>query len=265
MTDADLNQFKELRLKELEVVELILERLTHPKANILEIGAGAGWQARRLSEIGYRVEAVEVSTSIHKESREGSIREYDGKNLPYESHYFDVVFSSNTLEHVEEPAHLNAEIIRVLKKDGYAIHYVPTSTWRILSLLTYYPALFKELYQKLSARTSKKNYKKSDHNQLNNGINYSLGFLLLKFMRILVPTKHGAKGSAFGEIFSFRTSSWIRLFQQMGWKINDITSNKMLLTGYHLLGARLSIPIRMRLSRIFGSTAVLFVMSRDKH
>ena len=43
-----------------------------------------------------------------------------GENLPFEDEYFDLVYSTNVLEHTQEPGKVLCEIIRVLKPGGFA-------------------------------------------------------------------------------------------------------------------------------------------------
>ncbi|WP_260945690.1 class I SAM-dependent methyltransferase [Aliarcobacter cryaerophilus] len=50
---------------------------------------------------------------------------YDGNRLPFEDGYFDFVFSSSVLEHVEDLDNSLNEINRVLKVGGITVHSVP--------------------------------------------------------------------------------------------------------------------------------------------
>ena len=68
-----------------------------PGSRILEIGAGAGWQSRALAQMGFAVEAVDVASALHADTRVFPVEEYDGRHLPFADESFDVVFSSNVL------------------------------------------------------------------------------------------------------------------------------------------------------------------------
>lgn len=48
-----------------------------------------------------------------------------GETMPFEDNAFDVVFSTNVLEHVQNLNDVIAETVRVLKPGGYAHHIVP--------------------------------------------------------------------------------------------------------------------------------------------
>jgi 2-polyprenyl-3-methyl-5-hydroxy-6-metoxy-1,4-benzoquinol methylase len=134
--------FKQLRLAEVED-SIALLRQYKDSGDLLEIGAGTGWQSKALSSAGYRVDAVDLPAdsdiSNHAHSRDWPIRDYDGAHLPFADRSFDIVYSSNVLEHVVELDTLTQEMERVLRPGGVALHLLPNSTWRLLSLVTYYP------------------------------------------------------------------------------------------------------------------------------
>lgn len=107
-------------------------------SKILEIGSGTGWQANYLESMGFEVSAVDLKDGNYSEKSVREIDFYDGVNLPYSNDSFDIVFSSNVLEHVKEVKNFQYEIKRVLKKDGFCLHALPSSTWRFWTTLTAY-------------------------------------------------------------------------------------------------------------------------------
>lgn len=100
------------------------------KGSVLEIGAGTGWQAKILAERGYQVTAIDLPSSNYRNDRIWPVIDYDGSRLPFEDATFDVVFSSNVLEHIPHVRAFQKEIHRVLEPDGYAVHILPSSSWR---------------------------------------------------------------------------------------------------------------------------------------
>ena len=109
-----------------------------PRAGrLLEIGAGTGWQARAFAARGFDVSAIDIPQSNYKSARVWPVIDYDGIRIPFPDHSFDVVFSSNTLEHVPHVRSFQAEMARVLKPDGVAVHLMPTATWHAWSSLTH--------------------------------------------------------------------------------------------------------------------------------
>jgi 2-polyprenyl-3-methyl-5-hydroxy-6-metoxy-1,4-benzoquinol methylase len=127
-----LTHLKALRTAELDKVVAFFPR----GARILEIGAGTGDQAAQLVARGFAVEALEVSNSNYTDARIFPITNYDGSSIPFPDNYFDVVYSSNVLEHVADLSTLHAEVKRVLSPNGYAVHVLPTHVWRIWTILT---------------------------------------------------------------------------------------------------------------------------------
>jgi 2-polyprenyl-3-methyl-5-hydroxy-6-metoxy-1,4-benzoquinol methylase len=105
-------------------------------SKILEIGSGTGWQANFLESLGFEVCAVDLKDSNYAESSVREIDYYDGVNLPYSNKSFDIVFSSNVLEHIKEIEDFQHEIMRVLTTDGFCLHALPSSSWRFWTTIT---------------------------------------------------------------------------------------------------------------------------------
>ena len=136
------SMFRELRLAEIgDTIELL--RRYRSSGDLLEIGAGTGWQAKALAGTGYAVTAIDLPASAdisnHARSREWPIVDYDGSHIPFGDESFDIIYSSNVLEHVVDLDGLTSEMKRVLRPGGLALHLVPNGNWRVLSLISYYP------------------------------------------------------------------------------------------------------------------------------
>jgi ubiquinone/menaquinone biosynthesis C-methylase UbiE len=117
-------------LEQLRRVELeALKEYFQPPKLVLEVGAGSGWQAAILKSWGCQVVAIDVPHRPRSPSRPTwyPILDYDGLHMPFRDSCFDIVFSPNVLEHVEDLHHLLIETRRVLKDTGFVIHVVPTS------------------------------------------------------------------------------------------------------------------------------------------
>jgi ubiquinone/menaquinone biosynthesis C-methylase UbiE len=102
---------EQLRLAELESALAWIR----PSQSILEIGAGAGWQARELSQRNHHVEAVDLPASSYAQQRVWKIRDYDGVHLPFADGAFDVVYTSHVLAHVANLHDLLAHAVRVTR------------------------------------------------------------------------------------------------------------------------------------------------------
>lgn len=257
MSTADF--LETIRLVELRQIEAILGARVPGDARILEIGAGTGWQSRELAERGYQVFAIDIPTSNHGKGRIWPIIDFDGRHIPFANAGFDVVYSSNVLEHVEDIATLNAEMARVLRPGGYAIHYVPTSAWRAWSLLAFYPALFLDAWGRMRGRLFPEKGRIAETAGAHAPPSAPFA---RKLVRRILPHAHGAQGTYWTELARFKRGSWDRLFTESGWSIDSYGRNEMFLTGEMLMGKWLPVAWRKRLSSMLGCTAHLYVLRR---
>lgn len=122
-TPAHLQALRESELK-------LVRSLLPASGRLLEIGAGAGWQARALAAAGYEVSAIDLPASNYRDARIWPVTDYDGVTLPFAPATFDIVFSSNVLEHIPHVRAFQSEIRRVLRPGGLAVHVLPSASWR---------------------------------------------------------------------------------------------------------------------------------------
>lgn len=115
----------------------IVLNMMPPRGRVLEIGAGTGWQASVLKNHGYVVSAIDLNSSLYQANRVWPVTEYDGNNIPFEDGTFDIIYSSNVLEHIPHIYEFQKEIHRVLKPNGVVIHVLPSSSWRFWSNITH--------------------------------------------------------------------------------------------------------------------------------
>ncbi len=98
---------------------LIEQELPPPPARILEVGCGSGEFLQRLQQRGYLVRGCELSESLVAAAHARGLREevYQGSGtaLPEADNAYDVVLSSDVLEHVppEGRARFLDEMVRV--------------------------------------------------------------------------------------------------------------------------------------------------------
>lgn len=111
--------------------------LIQPHFRVLDYGAGRGAQIaedgspfrRSLKTLKGRVAHVEgcdVDPAVLENPYVDAAKVFDpAKPLPYPDASFDLIFSSWVLEHVEDPATVSAELMRVLKPGGYLCAVTP--------------------------------------------------------------------------------------------------------------------------------------------
>src|SRR5262245_41188461 len=182
----------------------ILPHLT-PGGRILEIGGGTGYQAKLLADRGFDVSAIDLPGSIYRDHQVYPVMEYDGRCFPFPDQSFDVVFSSNLLEHVDDLAQLHRESARVLKAGGYAVHIMPTTYWRLWTIVAHYA----ELVQRAGLELGTSWPLRSDRRTIRSAFSNALG--IVRYYAV-VP-RHGETGNALTELVSFSAARWRRHFR----------------------------------------------------
>ena len=221
---------------------------------VLEIGSGTGAQAKLLKDLGFKITAIDISDSNYSNNRVFDIVNYNGKDIPFPDECFDVVFSSNALEHIVDIEKFQFEMQRVLNKNGYAIHVLPSGSWRFWTNLSYYLAIVKRAAISIFS-------KKKQSPGLSSSSDYKKRSKRRIFQRLL-PARHGEKGNVFSEIYHFSKWSWIREFSNCNWKIVKISKNHLFYTGHALLGGMVTIKTREVLSKFFGSSCNIFILKK---
>lgn len=238
------------RLREYELAQVL--PYFPPAAKVLEIGAGAGWQARLLQERGFSVTAVDLPQSNYAAARIFPIIDYDGRRLPFADRSFDLVFSSHVMEHVPQVLDFQAEVQRVLRPGGRAVYLLPSATGRLWTVLAHYPFLLQVLWGKIRSRAAAKSAAPAAPAPPRRRPRW----------RALFADTHGARGNFLSEIAYCAGGCWRRLFRRSGWKICASRGAGLFYTGYLLGSRRLGIPARRWLSRILGSSSLLFILEK---
>jgi SAM-dependent methyltransferase len=227
-----------------------------PGAHILEIGAGTGQQALDLSARGFVVTAIDLSNSVHRESRVFPIVNYDGACIPFPDRSFDLVFSSNVLEHVTDLSQMHSEIKRVLKPKGRAIHVLPTHSWRFWTMLDAFLYALKQIKTLQSEVLLRTPVTRSELRRLRK----AWGMVGERICEPFRQHRHGARGSLISEIWLFHPNCWRRNFRQNGFLIEREAPLGLFYTGNLVFGRRLSMAARERLAQYFGSACHVFVL-----
>ena len=139
---------------------------------LLEIGAGVGTflvAARKKSNIeAFGVEPSKDEFSPFNEISKSLLNEYglsekiifncSGEELPFHEETFDLIYSTNVLEHVQHPEKVFSESLRVLKRGGFLQFVIPNyfSFWEG-HYGVIWPCLTNKILAKLYARFIGKN------------------------------------------------------------------------------------------------------------
>ena len=245
---VDQSHLERLRKAEIEAVK----RWLKPGMRVLEIGGGNGYQASIIASWGCEVHSIDLPNVRAAKQRYYPVQDYDGERIPFSHESFDIVFSSNVLEHIGPLSSILLEIRRVLKPGGLAVHILPSPAWRAWTSTAHYIALLRYAIGSRRASNGESNEPSAQRALQARG----LGFLI---KRALFAGPHGVYPNALFELYYFSKYRWLRLFRKNGFEPIEVTSNGLFYTGYGLL-PWLSLETRRRLARMLGSACHIFVL-----
>ena len=231
-----------LRLRDLRQVlaEVPLANVPlHGVKRVLELGAGDGVQTAALREVFDEVIPMDIAPSGVVDG----LVVADAANLPFVDGYFDLVFSSNVLEHVERLDESLAEMKRVLAPEGIMIHSMPTGTWKVLQVVGRPVASLMRVLRKLvpgmsgGAERARPGSHASVH--VADPVRRSM---VRRVIGLVIPTVHGVSGNHVSEFYRFRPAWWKRQFARAGldcYRSSPLFSHSPYdLAPYRLMGLR---------------------------
>lgn len=230
--------------------------LLRPAIDILELGAGDGWQSRALADAGFHMTAVDVDASRVGSSPVFPVTLYDGKSLPFPDASFDAIYSSNVMEHVVEFDRVQDELRRVLRPGGFAIHCVPSGVWRAWTTVGH------PIYA-LKALTTVATQHGPERDLLRANIGRRPGTLAKVgrlFRLAFVSARHGEHGSLAAEHLLFTRKRWFRRFEESGWSVRAVDASGLFYSGNEIWGTRLTERARRRFARVLGSSSIIFTI-----
>ncbi|RMH36322.1 MAG: class I SAM-dependent methyltransferase [Nitrospirae bacterium] len=255
----DIEWLNRLRRFELEKA-LILVPVAKGKF-WLEVGAGTGYQAKLIQDRGFGVRAIDVGSSSYRHWRQFPVEDYDGVTVPARDGEFDVVFSSNVLEHIPHiDSFLRGEMKRVLRDEGIAIHIVPSASWRFWTSVTHYLDVPRRLWRYIRKTVGHR----SDLTTMDASNDQRTRSISERVVGILFPCRHGERGGSLSELYLFSRLGWRQLFESTGWFVVDRISSGIFYTGVGVLGRALPINIRQRLARFLGSSTHIYVLRKAR-
>lgn len=239
MNIAFLNELRRVEIKD------ILEKHSNliEGKRVLEIGGGTGEQAEYLANVASEVISLEIAESNYRESANRRIVIYDGHHVPFPGDSFDVVYSSNVLEHIAHRDAFQKEIMRVLKPGGYAIHSMPTHWWKLRDIaqntVLLFPRVLMMIYRQVWG--FKQNRTRS-------------------ILEVLVGERHGEFGNTITEIYHFMPRIWLGHFSRLGWRLVQNHSGGLFYTSRTLLATNMSWYLRRLLAYFFGSSIHIYLL-----
>ncbi len=249
-------QERAVRSVELESVRHLVE----PGMRILEVGGGSGHQAAVLASWGAWVASVDVGGRARGATFHPVLL-YDGVHLPFPDGTFDLIWSSNTLEHVVDLDALLGELRRVVVPGGGQVHAVPSASWRAWSMAAEPLGAPARLIARRRGRVVPLPHE-SSYDDPGAEAGPRPARFAGRVRALLWPGPHGEHPSALHELVAFRTGAWIRRLAPLEAEVVDVVPGGAFTTGRWTLPG-LAMPARRRLARWLGSASTVLVL-RDR-
>ena len=117
-------------------IEVIFDQLLAGKnlegRRLLDAGCGTGFFSRRALSAGAKVTSVDIGVNLLKEARKKGAPQpvaSDITKLGFADEAFDVVVSSECIEHTPSPETAVSELVRVLRPGGILVVTCPNRFW----------------------------------------------------------------------------------------------------------------------------------------
>lgn len=89
---------------------------------VLDVGCGISSVLHYIPGDRYGIDPLaEEYQKLYSYPAEIKIQKASGENLPFADEFFDVVFCSNVLDHIDDPGKTIEQVVRVLRPKGYFI------------------------------------------------------------------------------------------------------------------------------------------------
>ena len=179
----------------------------------LELGAGDGLQGPLLARYAKKVLCTDLNDERLRRIDDPKVAYEicDAEDLPFETGRFDLVYSSNLLEHLPDPARALSEMSRVLRDDGVMVHIVPNRFWKVLHVLLFYPSQLVSLAEIALSRQRQESIGRAK------GKGNNLKGRRPSFVRRnLLPAVHGEYAGHYSEFIGMGGSFWKPLFSRAG-------------------------------------------------
>ena len=171
----------------------------------LDVGCGAGYSMKKAQEeFNCICSGIDPNPSEHGVGRINSnynvgidnILFGKAEDIPFSDKYFDTVYSSHVLEHVDDINKSLQEMKRVMKDNGILIIGMPTATMAVINLIT--QVLFATHTKIVNLLFSK---------FINTG--------KIKWWEIFIPVSHSnTSKTVISDIYNYRVKRWTAIIEQ---------------------------------------------------
>jgi SAM-dependent methyltransferase len=238
----------------------------------LEIGAGDGIQSTLLTKYISKLISTDINPNrLTRESTESiDYRICDAEEIAeiFDKQKFDIVFSSNLLEHLPNSQKAIKDICRVLKDDGITINIMPSPFFAFCLISLYIPNQVVRIVERITEKGGTKwfihkvrGFKEDAAVEQSSAFDNNPKTMPQKrpFIRkLLIPPPHGISQSIAKELFMFRQRRWIREFERADFSIEKIIKGPVS-SGYGFGWDSLS-----KLAEMFGLTSEYIYIATKK-
>ncbi len=215
---SEIDALHDIRKKD---IEIIFGNYPENKFVVgIEVGGGDGYQSRLLKKYIKHFACTEYDEHIfNKMNRLEGVDYLRLDVAEIESHfpqkYFDLIFSSNVLEHVIDIGTALRGMRKVLKDDGVMIHVMPNRMWKFVQMILWIPC-------KSIANLRKRSYTDEGHLEMQ-AQNRLRGIgMLKKLLNNLNPKTHGINQSNYKEYIEFGKGPWTEKITKAGFQVKSI-------------------------------------------
>lgn len=255
-----MDREKELRwwqfIRNAELREAMRYFPSDKQIKILEVGGRFGYQAKIISDMGYDIVSIDIypQDPQHHPVQKGSINQ-----LNFDSNTFDLIFSSNMLQEIDDIGKAFNEIKRVLKKNGLIIHIVPSSWWSLITNFWHYLLIPKYL---ANSSTAKQIFNLDDNRKSEEGrVKDKNVHSAQKNLKRLFLHPLGISPSFVHEIYYFSSFFWKKLFENYEFKIIYIKNCPYFYSAYGIFKMRF-LKIRKLLAKCCFPSCYCFVLKK---
>lgn len=122
------------------VFDELLATTSLENARLLDVGCGTGWFSQRAAGRGARVTSFDIGQTLLKAVRkkvDSRLVAGDACRLPFATGSFDLVISSECIEHTLDPIAAVREIHRVTRPGGLLLITVPNRLWHFSATIAH--------------------------------------------------------------------------------------------------------------------------------
>jgi SAM-dependent methyltransferase len=238
----------------------------------LELGAGRGLQTRLLTQAAATIISTDLNPNILDNEPTPSIQyaicDAETVASQFATAQFDLVYSSNLLEHVPNVQTALQGLHQVLRDDGIMIHVMPSPFWKLCHVCFYLPnqaIIFLEKVtepgglQKLARKIRGVKDQSAPQQRFGNNPKTQRKPRSLVH-RLLLPKPHGVSENNLKELYAFSMKRWQQEFTRANLKVVKVKKGPVF-SGYSF-GLN---HVRRILEDLGFTSEYIYIVVKDGH